>query len=88
MRKYFDLKSINRELIKYIISSSIMFFSILFISKIIILKGALLTLIQIIVGVIIYFVMLFILKSEILRFILEKVLNVLNSKLNWRVRNV
>lgn len=88
MRRYFDLKLINRELIKYILSSGIMFFSILFISKIIILKGALLTLIQIIVGVIIYFVMLFILKSEILRFILEKVLNVLNSKLNWRVKNV
>lgn len=88
MRKYFNLKSINKELIKYIVSSSIMFLFILFISKIVILKGALLTLIQIIIGVVIYFVILFILKSEILIFILERVLNILGSKLNWRVRNV
>jgi len=88
MKKYFDLKALSKEFIKYLVASTTMFIVILFINKVILIKGILLTLIQIIIGIIVYFAMLFILKSEILKFIIEKANDLFYSKFKWRVKNV
>jgi len=88
MKKYFDLKALSKEFTKYLVASTTMFMIILFINKVILIKGILLTLIQIIIGIIVYFAMLFILKSEILKFIIEKANDLFYSKFKWRVKNV
>lgn len=81
MKKYFDLKALSKEFTKYLVASTTMFMIILFINKVILIKGILLTLIQIIIGIIVYFAMLFILKSEILKFRFIVKLNATDKKI-------
>lgn len=88
MKKYFDLKQITKELIKYFIASILMFMVITLVGEIILIKGILLTFIQIVLGIVVYFVILHFLKSEMFNFIKEKIISILNSKLNWRAKNI